>query len=255
VIQLRVPAPVDTSATQALDTIELAIQLAFAVARADGRLAQAEKTVIDEHIAKIYSHDQPLLSRARALCAHYETGAIDVDDCLRRIKDRFDTPGRTALVKLAIDIAAASGGIKQREQEFLAKLSRSLEIPLPSEVLQPQAPAAPVAQTPNTPEALAPVPPAGPTDPRALLEIEPGTRLSADLIRRNFNRLWERLDPDKMTGMGTDFVAMAQAKRAALRAAACTLIEPFGEELEPKAEPAPARNMRDNPDLDQVFGV
>jgi uncharacterized tellurite resistance protein B-like protein len=259
VIQLRVSAPATPAVPnqQAADAIELTIQFAFAVARADGRLAQAEKAVIERHIEKRYRYDQTLFNRANALCAHYEAARINVDACLLRIKEQFSAPHRLALVELAQEIAAASGGLNKREEELLAKVSGVLQVPLPP---SPPALKQDVAAKPELPPvAVENSQPAGSvskrSDPRELLEIDAGTVLTADLIRRNFNRLWERFAPEKMAGMGDDFVAMAQSRRAALRAAACSLIAPFGEELEPKATAAPPRDMRENPDLDQVFGV
>src|SRR5205823_11620014 len=75
--------------------------------------------------------DQVLFNRARALCAHYESAAIDVDNCLGQIHDRCTPSHRAALVNFAIEIATASGGIKRREREFLAKVSCVLQVPLP----------------------------------------------------------------------------------------------------------------------------
>jgi len=291
VVQLRVSAPASAAPPKApekqhLDVMELTIQFAFAAARTDGRLAQAEKAVIEQHIEKRYWYDQALYNRARALCAHYESAPIDVGDCLRRVKEQFATAQRAALLTLAVEIIAASGGIKAREQEFLDKVSHVLEIALPAPAQHPKPstlsrkaempfaalktpepvtwlealPAVKKAEPANKVEPVrTPVKTLEPAsalgDPRTLLEIDSATALSVELVRRHFNRLWERLDPEKMAVVGSDFAAMAESKRAAIRAAALTLITPFGEELEPKAVPSPPRDIRENLDLDQVFGV
>jgi uncharacterized tellurite resistance protein B-like protein len=251
-----IPVAATVANNQHIDPLELTIQFAFAVARADGRLAQAEKAHIERHIETRYRGDQALFNRATALCAHYAAARINVDDCLTRIKKEFAAPDRMALVNLACELTAASGGVNRREQEFLAKVSSVLQVPLPrsppvpdrSVPAKPEMPPAPVEHAQLAPSA-------GPSDPRTVLEIDSGTVLTADLIRRHFNRLWERFEPDKMAAMGGDFVAMAQSRRAALRAAACTLIAPFGEELEPKTTAPSPRDIRENPDLDAVFGV
>jgi tellurite resistance protein len=254
VIQLRVPVPTAAPENEP-SAMDLTIQLAFAVARADGRLARSEKTLIGEHINKRYSSEPGLLNRARALCAHYEACSIDVDVCLRKIREQLASSDRTSLVDLAVQLAAASGGINPREQELLAKISRVLEVPLPSLTQDPK-PEDGITEQKQLPiGATKPEAGTAGSDPRELLEIDPGTALTPDLIRRNFNRLWERFDPEKMTAMGGDFVAMAESRRAVLRVAACSLIAPFGEELEPKTAAAPPRDIRENPDLDQVFGV
>lgn len=93
------------------------------------------------------------------------------------------------------------------------------------------------------------------SDPRALLEIENGTPLSADLIRRRYYLLVGRLAPDKVEELGPEFAALAAKKRAAVRTAAETLLRPFGEPLEISAVPAPPSELRHNPDLDAAFGA
>jgi hypothetical protein len=50
-------------------------------------------------------------------------------------------------------------------------------------------------------------------------------------------------------------MSIAEQKRAVALLAARALIAPFGEELERQAENAPPAGLRDNPDLDAVFGV
>jgi hypothetical protein len=92
-------------------------------------------------------------------------------------------------------------------------------------------------------------------DQLAALEIDPALPLSAELIRRQYNRLRERYTPDKVAAMGPEFVAMARSKHAAIEAAATALMEPFGEKLEPVSPPSGPQPLRDNPDLDAVFGV
>ncbi len=89
----------------------------------------------------------------------------------------------------------------------------------------------------------------------ACLEIDAATPLSADLIRRQFNLLSERYAADKFESMGEEFVAMAQSKREAIRAAAGALLEPLGELLEASAGENAVQSLRHNPELDDVFGA
>jgi hypothetical protein len=92
-------------------------------------------------------------------------------------------------------------------------------------------------------------------DARGLLELKPDAVLTPDLIRRQFNRIWDRFDPEKMAGWGGDFVAMTEVKRAALRDAARALMAPFGDDLEVEhSDPQPG-DLRQNADLDEVFGI
>jgi hypothetical protein len=82
--------------------------------------------------------------------------------------------------------------------------------------------------------------------------------LDADLIRRRFALLTDKLDPAKAAAFGPEFARMAEEKRARVRAAAEALIAPFGEPLEkpgtPGADaPGSPRDLRHNPDLDDVF--
>src|SRR5262249_6641751 len=103
--------------------------------------------------------------------------------------------------------------------------------------------------------AVMPKPAAPPVDPRAVLEIDRSVPLTADLIRRQYNLLSARLAPEKAQAMGAEFVAMAESKRAAIRAAAETLLQPLGEPLEhPEQQTTPAE-LRHNPDLDAMFGA
>ena len=91
--------------------------------------------------------------------------------------------------------------------------------------------------------------------PRSILEIEPATQLSPELIRRRFLLLTERADPIKAAALGPEFAAMAEAKRVDIRRAALQLMEPFGEPLDAPATPPPPSDIRHNPDLDDVFGA
>jgi hypothetical protein len=89
---------------------------------------------------------------------------------------------------------------------------------------------------------------------RTLLEIPASATLSADLVRRQFQILSERYNPEKVAAMGPEFVTLAKSKHEAIRAAAISLLDAMGEKLETDVPPAPA-GLRDNPDLDAIFGA
>ncbi len=286
--------------------MELTIQFALGVARADGPITWTERELIQQHVRKRFGYNRALLNRAEALCAHYDTAAIDWERCLGEINRRF-TPGhRTALMEFAGQIVAVSGKDAGCSVPFLLRLAQSLGVP-PLALPQAEPPAAPLVPAPPPPSPPAPVnhaisrkvgavrvaaaapqvasqpsrtvptpppppplvsppPPARPIAPtpkpaaptkdecRSLLEIPAETPLSADLVRRQWNLLSERLAPEKVASLGPEFVKLAQDKLAALRRAAESLLETMGEKLETKPAAPPVQDLRHNPDLDDVFG-
>jgi hypothetical protein len=124
-------------------------------------------------------------------------------------------------------------------------------------------PALPAAIPVNPPP---PVPPTAASEPKsapppsreqqlAALEIDPALPLSADLVRRQYNLLWDRYDPAKVETLGADFVTLAERKRDAVRTAAIALIAPWNEPLAKEVPDAAPRDLRENPDLDALFGA
>jgi uncharacterized tellurite resistance protein B-like protein len=233
-------APVD----EAVLRLQLTVEFAFAVARADGRIARKERAVIEEYLRRRWWDDSALRNRAKAFCAQYESALLDMDACLWHITARFSPEERRDLLEFACAIADASGERNQREQDLLERIARKLGVPLAP---QPAAPPQPAPEKPVS----APTP-----DERlALLEIDSSIALSADLVRRQYHLLMERYAAEKVASLGPDFTAMADSKRTAIRAAAVALLEPFGEPLE-TAPPAEApQELRHNPDLDAMFGA
>lgn len=104
-----------------------------------------------------------------------------------------------------------------------------------------------VAPPPTTPEAMR-------EECLKMLEISENTSLSAELVRRQYHLLFERVSPEKVISMGPEFVALAQSKRVELRRAAEMLLERMGEKLELQPTSPPSLDPRHNPDLDDVFG-
>lgn len=227
--------------TPPCDDLELFVQFAFAVARADGRVARREKEAIIEHLTRRYGHDAALMNRAHAYCAHYESAAIDLERCLQALSIGRNREDCMDLYKFGAAIADASGPRNAREQAFLERVAFALNLPDTD-----TAPPAPLPE-PSGAEPVA-VP-----DHRTVLEIEATTPLSAELVRRQYNLLNDRYAPEKFAAAGAEFVQMAQGKRAALLAAAQALLAPLQEPLE--IAPPPVQDLRHNPDLDAMFSV
>jgi uncharacterized tellurite resistance protein B-like protein len=212
----------------------------FVVARADGRVAQAETKVIRAFLDETFGHDpvlvrhiDPLLERTAARIPPETETLADVV--------RVTSPAeRPELYRFAERIADASGERNRRKQEMLTRVAAKFGLVALAE--PPKPPPVPV------PPVRVAIP-----DPRAVLEIEPGTTITADLVRRRFTLLNERLDPAKAAGLGPEFAAMAAEKRARIRAAAEVMLAPLGEPLE-KSVPPPPADLRHNPDLDDAFG-
>jgi uncharacterized tellurite resistance protein B-like protein len=229
--------------------LEISCELAFAVARIDGRIARSERDKILKLMQSRSARSPDVDNRIKLLMAHYETAAIDVDACLRRIRDEFPPAQRQEFLLLANQVAAAAGQMNDREIGFLNRLSHEWDVPWNA----PKVLAEPPAST--SVSATVPMTPIRPSDPRAVLEIEPSVPLTVDLIRRQYNLLSERLALDKVQAMGMEFVTLAENKRAAIRAAGEALIKQFGEPLEPPEQPGEPAELRHNPDLDAMLGV
>jgi hypothetical protein len=126
VVQARAPA-----GDKAQMILELTVQFAYVSARCAGHLAKKQKEWIEDHFKNRYRHDPVLLNCAKAYCAHYESAALNVDGCLNRINQEFTAGHKTALVKMAFEIAATSGEINEQQRKFLQKACQRLEVPAP----------------------------------------------------------------------------------------------------------------------------
>jgi uncharacterized tellurite resistance protein B-like protein len=210
-------------------------RFAFALAKADGRIAQAEKKVIRTFLDQQFGHDPGVARHIDPTIERAEADIPPLELALEAVKAATTPAERAELYALAERIADASGERNERERDAIARIATAFEI-------AKQAPPRVVAPQPTV-------------NHRAVLEIDPGTELSADLIRRKYTLLSEKLDPTKASALGPDFAAMAAEKRTRLRAAAEALIAPFGVPLDPPAAPPPPADLRHNPDLDDVFGA
>ncbi len=257
--------------------MELTIQFILGVARADGPVTWTERELIRQHIRQRFGYNRALLNRAEAFSADYETAAIDWESCLAQINERFTAAHRVALLEFAGRIIEVSGERGTAASPFLQRLARRLGVqppapPLAQPVVAPKPSTSPTNSkpVPQMPSPAAPLPPpqvvaapAPPARPRApapmaaatpkpsprptrdeclaLLEISANTSLSADLVRRQWNLLCERLAPEKVASMGVEVIKLVESKRAALRRAAERLLEQMGEHLEIKPPPRPER--------------
>jgi uncharacterized tellurite resistance protein B-like protein len=233
----------EAPADDAVVRLQLTVEFAFAVARADGRIARKERAVIEEYLRRRWWNDPALRNRAKAFCAQYESALLDIDACLWHITTRFSPEERRDLLEFAYAIADATGERNQREQDLLERIARKLGVSLAPQPAAPPQPAPAEKPAPTQEERL------------ALLEIEPSVAVSADLVRRQYHLLMERFAAEKVASLGPEFMAMADSKRTAIRAAAVALLEPLGEPLETAPPAAAPQELRHNPDLDAMFGA
>src|SRR5262249_4363459 len=135
-------------------------------------------------------------------------------------------------------IADIMGPRNPREAALLHRIARAFGLPTDEIV---NAPIVPAELGSSRPVALPAEPPApaqaasvmtAAEDPRKLLQIESGTPLSADFVRRQFNLLSEKLSSDKLATAGPEFAALAKAKLVAVRSAASKLLEQWNETLD-----------------------
>jgi uncharacterized tellurite resistance protein B-like protein len=241
------------SPTSTKDLVELTIEFAFAIARTDGSVSGAESTLINDQMQRRFGYNPALYNRVKAWCAHYQTAAIRVELCLKRIKEATTIAHRVKLLEFACLIAEASGSTNEREAHLMERIAHEWEIPpmqLAADSLDKRHPSIPVKfhSEPSSKTS----PPA--VDPRAVLGIDPKTTLTVDLIRRQFNLRMAQLSSEKLEAMGPEFVALAKSKRDALRTAGEALISPLQEPLEPSSAQTDAPEIRHNPDLDSMFG-
>jgi uncharacterized tellurite resistance protein B-like protein len=224
-----------------LARMRVVVGLGYVVAKADGKVAQAEREAIRAFLEQSFGHDPVLLRHIDPLMERTEKLIPDADDALDAIRAAVPAAERGALYQWAERIADASGERNQRERDILARIAAALEVSaVPEPVPQDRAPLRVAAKQED--------------DPRAVLDIAPGVPLDADLIRRRFALLTDKLDPTKAAAFGPEFARMAEEKRARVRAAAEALIAPFNEPLERPTAPPPT-DLRHNPDLDDVFGA
>jgi uncharacterized tellurite resistance protein B-like protein len=219
-----------------LDRMRAYCRLGFVVARADGRVAVAEKKEIRTFLADVFGSDERLLRHLDPVIEQCENPPPVEDDAVAAVKLVTSSAQREELMRAARRVADSSGDRNQKEQKVLDRIAEAFGIGQEA------------SSTPATPAT---------TDPRKVLEIDPKVELTPELIRRRFNILTDQYDPKKAASLGPTFVAKAEEMRTAVRAAAETLLAPFGVPLvaPPKEAPPAPTDLRHNPDLDAVFGM
>lgn len=238
-----------------LHRLRVFARFGFVVAKADGRIAKAERAAIRSFLSDLFGHDPVLVRHIDPTIEQVEAAVPSEEVVVREVLAVVTNPvDRQAVYAAAERIAEASGERNQREEEMLGRLRAVLGVaadPTPVPVL-PRGNAECVSPTPGVASRQTESPSS--PDPRTILEIDPPVELSADLIRRRYTLLTEKADPAKAATLGPEFERMAVKKRADLRQAAESLIARFGVPLDPPAAPPPSMDLRHNPDLDDVFG-
>jgi uncharacterized tellurite resistance protein B-like protein len=246
-----VPAPTQHPR---LPHLRAVVAFAFAVARADGKVAKTERETIRKLLQQSFGHEAELVRWINPLVEELEKKSPSLDDCLPILQSLFNEKEREKLYRFACAIADAAGTRNAKEIQCLEKIAAEWGI----------AQAAPTAQA--LPESSFPVMPPQPASAKpegllshddclAALDIAAGTPLSGDLIRRQFRLLSERNDPTKFESNGAAFVGMVKNNRAKIEQAAKLLLEQLGEKLEEEKKPETSKDLRHNPDLDSVFGA
>jgi len=246
------PTPTAPSVLPGIDKLRGLCRFGLAVAKADGRLAQAERKVIRGFAGAQFGQDDRLLRFLDPTLEQCEKTIPSVEEATEEVKQLWPQNEHAVLVRFAENVTDATGSVRSaKENEMLARLAKALGV---------ESQATPTTHTQSSPPVLTkPASPAQPPtsmveSPRVVLEIGAGVELSPELIRRRYMLLTEKLDPARAATLGAEFAAMADRKRTAIRAAAETLIAQFGVSLELPAAPPPPSDIRHNPDLDDVFG-
>jgi uncharacterized tellurite resistance protein B-like protein len=236
------PPPTEVSPLARLRTVA---GLGLAVAKADGRIAAAERKQVRTFLERRYATDPELARKVESLIAEVEADLPTIGDALWEVKRALPTDTWPELYQFAVSVADAAGERNTREVECLARVAEALGIgvkPPPAHVPAPVIAAAPDSQL-TEPEC------------RAALDIAADIPLSVDLIWRQYRLLSDRFAPERFANHGSEFVQMAAEKREKSERAARHLLAGYNEPLEPPAAAPPPADLRHNPDLDDVFGA
>lgn len=208
-------------------------------AKADGRVAQVERGRIRAFLGEQFGSDPVLLRHIDPTLEQAEADLPEEGEAIAALKEFTAASEWTALYDFAVRVIDSGGERTERERQFLERLAMALGL----EGSGPNA----------SPSSEAPAPAAEPS-PREVLGIPADAEVTADLVRRKYTMLWQQVCPEKAAVLGPEFAAMAEAKRAAIRAAAEALLAPLNEPLERPAPPPP-KDLRHNPELDDLFGA
>jgi uncharacterized tellurite resistance protein B-like protein/predicted flap endonuclease-1-like 5' DNA nuclease len=237
------PAPLPLAEAPSLARLRTVLGFGFSVAKADGRIAAAERKQVRAFAERRYTTPD-LALRLDAILAEVEANLPTLGDALREIKQTIPAEGWPDLYQFAVSVTDAAGERNTREVECLARVSEELGIgvkPPPAPMPAPM-----VATEPHAPLAE--------PECRTALEIAPETPLSVELIRRQYRLLSDRFAPEKFASHGPEFVRMAADKRDRAERAARHLLAGYNEPLEAPTPPPP-QDLRHNPLLDEFFGA
>jgi len=224
------PKPVES---EGMTRLRAAVGFGLMVAKVDGRIAAVERKAVRAYLDRTFGHDAALARNIDPMLEQTEKAVPTEGDALHAVRAALPAAEWPALLTFAEQVAAASGAPNAKEREALTRIATALGVPHPA------------VATAGLSEVV--------VDPRTVLDIPAGAPLDADLIRRRYANLTDKLDPTKAAALGPEFARMAEGKRAAVRAAAEALIAPFGEPLD-KPAPPPPTDIRANALLDDVFG-
>ncbi len=231
-----------------LPHLRLTAEFGIALARADGKIAQAERKAIRDYLQATFGHEVELLPRIDPLLEAAEKKPRGFDECLLLLEGLFDRKERQALYAFACAVADASGPRNLKEKQYLERIVAAWGVvpAIEQKTVSPEPKPTPTAKPPTPPSR---------EENLATLEIERGSTVTAEQIRRQYRLLFERFDPAKFESHGADFVKVAKDKREAVERAARSLLEQLGEKLEEEKKPEAPADIRHNPDLDAAFGM
>ena len=113
----------------------------FLVAKGDGRVAKAERSVLRDHLGVVFASDAVALRFIDPQMEEADRLTLNETDVVAAVKE-FPAADRRELLALAHRIASAAGQVSAKEQQLLARLQAALG------------------------EAVSPLPPPAPADPR-----------------------------------------------------------------------------------------
>lgn len=121
----RAPARVDPEERARLAAAALMVECA----RIDAHVMPEERRAIGESVRELFDLDEEV---AEMLLAVAERRVEDVwHDWLftEAIREGFDLDARTELVRRLCNVARSNGNLGDREQAFVARIARELEVP------------------------------------------------------------------------------------------------------------------------------
>jgi uncharacterized tellurite resistance protein B-like protein len=232
-------SPSDRSPHPQLALLGVYGRVGWAVAKADGRMAASERSVIREYLAGRFGGDAVLLRHIDPQMERIESEKPDLDAAIAEVHRIVPKGEHAGLYEFASRVAEAAGPKNAREEEALVALAQAFGIAISE----------PVNAPPESPPTAEPVATAS-IDPRTVLEIPVDAEITADLVRRRYAMAMETIARGK--ALGGDFARVATEKESAVRSAAESLMATLGEPLvKPAAEPP--SDLRHNPELDDLF--